>query len=86
MSNFENKDRDVPVGVEMLFESSGIEIADKLSIDYINLSLKNLQSAMFTFDGSERPVIDLENDEHAKALIGLALKVKTRTYWSMIQT
>ena len=36
LSKFENKERDVPIGVDLLFESNGIEMADKLSIDFIN--------------------------------------------------
>lgn len=31
----------------------------------------------------QTPVIDVEHNQHAKALIGLALKVKTRKYWSI---
>lgn len=42
LSNFANKERDVPLGVELLFESKGIELTDKLSIEYINTSLSNL--------------------------------------------
>lgn len=48
LSNFANKERDVPLGVELLFESKGIELTDQLSIDYINSSLDNLQSAVFS--------------------------------------
>lgn len=44
LSQFENKERDVPLGVELLFESNGIELADKLSIDHINASLADLIS------------------------------------------
>lgn len=36
MSNFANQQTDVPIGVNLLFESNGIEMADKLSINYID--------------------------------------------------
>ena len=36
LSKFENKEEDVPRGIDLLFESNGIEMADKLSIDFIN--------------------------------------------------
>lgn len=35
---------DVKIGVEQLFKSSGIEIADRLSIYHINQSLVNLRN------------------------------------------
>lgn len=76
LSQFENKERDVPLGVELLFESNGIELADKLSIDHINASLGELSS----MQGEHGAVVDVSQDQHAMALIGLALKVKTRKY------
>lgn len=78
MSNFQNQDEDVPIGVNLLFESNGIEMADNLSINYINTAIEDLKKTVFT--ESSMPIVDLKSDSHAKALIGLALKVKTRTY------
>lgn len=65
LSKFENKERDVPIGVEMLFGSNGIEMADKLSIDYINLSLENLRSMRYDSQSASSQVLDVDNNDHA---------------------
>lgn len=52
-----------------MLELAGIETADSLSIDYIDLALSNL--AMF-------PPVRQSSDVNLRALVGLALKVKTR--------
>ena len=67
-----------------MFGSSGIEIADKLSIIHINESLRNLgeleveDSEMM---GKEiwRDLVYTGSPEY-QALLGVALKVKTRKY------
>jgi len=41
MNKFENQVKDVPIGIKLLFESSGIELADYLSIEHI---LKGVES------------------------------------------
>ena len=57
----------------MLKETSGLEKADCLSIDHIDLSLESLLQLESVF-----PPIDKCNEVHLRALVGLALKVKTR--------
>ena len=66
----------MPIGVELLFDSSGIELADKLSIEYIQQGLDCLRSMRHI---DNKPIIDID-EKHCKALVGLALKVKTRKY------
>lgn len=75
-TQFENKVKDVPLGASMLFDSRGIELADKLSIDHIREALSSLQGMEYP---SNTPIID-PTEEHFQALVGLALKVKTRKY------
>lgn len=60
--------------------TSGIEIADSLSIDHILMSLANLKELYYIKDNTKYNAIDLNNDVYAQALIGLSLKVKTRKY------
>jgi len=77
-SSFANKEHDVPLGVSLLFESSGLEMADKLSIDYINQAVCDLKSTVHA--ENKAAAIDMTRSEHARALVGLVLKVKTRTF------
>jgi hypothetical protein len=58
-------------------KTSGIEVADKLSIKHIRSSIENL-SQVSRGDGGHK-VIDF-NEKHAQALIAIALKVKTRKH------
>ncbi|TNV82886.1 hypothetical protein FGO68_gene14757 [Halteria grandinella] len=78
---------DVQQALSLLQRSSGIEVADQLSIEHIRQSLRNLggvrdkrvpvrQQQQGIVGGQ---VIDFE-EKHAQALIGLALKVKTRKH------
>ncbi|CDW74503.1 solanesyl diphosphate synthase [Stylonychia lemnae] len=73
---------DVQFAIDHLFKSSGIEMADKLSIDYINESLLNLDSLLVedTSQGQKHSIISIDKDVYAQALLGVALKVKTRKY------
>lgn len=57
-------------------KSAGIEMADKLSIKHIKESIDNLSRIV---NASNSKVIDF-NERHAQALIGIALKVKTRKH------
>ena len=80
LSQFEGSN--VPRGMEILFSSCGIELADKLSIQHILQALDNLRDMRYP---SQEPIIQLDeqqktNEEHAEGLVGLALKVKTRKY------
>lgn len=73
---------DIPKALEELQRSVGIELSDKLSILHINESLINLQSITTNNEknsNTPRNVINFE-DKYAQALMGLALKVKTRKY------
>ncbi len=57
-------------------------MADRLSIDHINLSLRNLESVE-RFDAltdKQVKVLDIDKDKFAQALLGLSLKVKTRKH------
>jgi purine nucleoside phosphorylase len=58
----------------MLETRAGIELADSLSIDYIDRALGNLVG------DSLFPEVRLSNEVNLRALVGLALKVKTRNY------
>lgn len=72
---------DVPKAIDELFKSSGIELADRLSIDHINLSLDNLRSIYNeSIDGHKHYAINLEEEKYAQALMALALKVKVRKF------
>lgn len=77
---FSNPIKDVPIGVDLLFKSSGIELADKLSLDHISEGIDQLKEMRYSSQNDSSIVIDFENEPHAQALIGLALKVKTRKY------
>jgi geranylgeranyl pyrophosphate synthase len=76
LSKFENKDKDVPIGIDLLFDSSGIELADQLSIEHIEAGLENLLDLKFPC--GEKMVSSEE--AFTQGLVGLALKVKTRKY------
>ena len=71
-----NPTGDVQRAVDLLFESSGIEVADKLSIDHINMAVDSLKAINYP---SGEQLINLE-EPYMQSLIGLALKVKTRKY------
>jgi len=47
LSQFEDKTNDVPRGMEILFSSSGIQLADKLSIDHILQALDDLRDMRY---------------------------------------
>lgn len=52
--------------VDELFKSSGIELADRLSIEHINLSLENLRNISDeTIDGHKHYAINLEDEKYA---------------------
>lgn len=68
---------DVQKAIEILKNSSGIEVADELSIDHIKDSIHNLEEA--TDNSKSRKIVNFD-DQYAQALIGLALKVKTRKH------
>ena len=74
--NEEKTEDSIKKGVKILLGSNGISNADKLSIQHIEKAIESLESMKYT-DG--RPIISFEQ-EHAQALVGLALKVKTRKY------
>ena len=58
----------------MLETRAGIELADSLSIDYIDRALGNLVGESLFED------IRSSKEVNLRALVGLALKVKTRNY------
>jgi len=61
----------------MLDKRAGIELADSLSIDYIDRALINLSGGgEFGFGGR----ISNSKEVNLRALVGLALKVKTRNH------
>jgi hypothetical protein len=66
---------DVSKAIDLLFTSKGIEIADRLSIDHIKQSIINLTEVRRNGTGPQ--LIDFQ-EKHSQALIGIALKVKTR--------
>ena len=70
------KEADMARAKELLFNSQGIEIADKLSYDHIMAGVDSLGGMSYP-DGAA--VLDFD-EAHARALMGLALKVKTRKY------
>ena len=74
-SQFENK-AEVPRGADLLFAGRGIELTDSLSIEHILEALGSLEAMVYP-DGSS---IISPSEEHMQALVGLALKVKTRKY------
>ena len=67
---------DIPKAIDLLKKSAGIEVSDKLSIWHIYESLDNLES--INDYQKDRKVISFES-AYTQALMGLALKVKTRT-------
>lgn len=72
-----DKQGDVKQAIDILFASSGIEIADKLSIRHIEESIIQLESVR---GGSEnRRAINFD-DKYAQALMAVSLKVKTRKH------
>lgn len=76
----DSKDVDL-IGKPMLEGTSGLERADYLSIEHINLAIDSLMS--LKNNQSQTPLfaqVSHQSDHHLKALIGLALKVKTRKY------
>ena len=44
---FSNPIKDVPIGVDLLFKSSGIELADKLSLDHIAECIAQLKDMRY---------------------------------------
>jgi len=66
---------DVSKAIELLQNSAGIELADSLSIDHIKESIVNLTE----IEHEGLRAINFQ-EKHAQALIGLALKVKTRKH------
>lgn len=64
----------------MLAKTTGLERADLLSIRHIELALKSLMNVKRNQDNKSSIFTDVspQSEEHLKALIGLALKVKTR--------
>lgn len=64
----------------MLRESGGLQLTDSLSIEHIEQAL----SCLGRLENQGKKVIgnmeDGISNEHSKALINLALKVKTRTH------
>ena len=65
---------DIEIGKLMLQSRAGIEITDSLSIDYIDRALGNLVG------DSLFPEVRLTKEVNLRALVGLALKVKTRNH------
>lgn len=54
------------VASEVLFATRGIELADKLSIDYIDYSIDNIESIKLTTrEGGMRPIINVDEDQFA---------------------
>lgn len=70
------------IATDLLFKSCGIELADRLSIDHINLSLKNIEEIEWRDPNTNKlnKVLNIDNDQFAQALMGVALKVKTRKH------
>ena len=62
-------------GTELIFESSGIELADKLSILHILEAVKNLKA----MNSGQSSIVSMD-ESNLKSLLGLALKVKTRKH------
>ena len=64
----------------MLKQTDGLQITDSLSIDHIEQAL----ACLARLEHQGKKVIgnleDGSSNEHSKALINLALKVKTRTH------
>jgi hypothetical protein len=58
----------------MLQTRAGIELADSLSIDYIDRALGNLAGEKLFED------VRMSKEVNIRALVGLALKVKTRNH------
>lgn len=69
-------DADMDYAKELLFNSNGIVAADKLSYDHISAGVEDLQKMQHP-DGNS--ILDFD-ETHTRALMGLALKVKTRKY------
>lgn len=67
-------------GIELMCSTSGIEIADSLSIEHILVSLANLDELYYSSGDAKVKALDMKTDVYAQALIGLSLKVKTRKY------
>lgn len=79
LRKFDNQVQDVPRGIDLLFSSSGIELADKLSIEHILSGIDSLQQ--MEYPNGHNIIASTDGDEnHVKGLVGLALKVKTRKY------
>ena len=79
LRKFANQVTDVPRGIDLLFASSGIELADQLSIQHILSGLENLNEMQYP--GGHSIIRSAAHEEqHVKAIVGLALKVKTRKY------
>ena len=68
------------VGKPMLLTTTGLERADYLSIQHIELAVENLLSLQREEQSKVFSAISPDSDEHLKALVCLALKVKTRKY------
>lgn len=68
----------------MLLSTSGIQIADRLSIDHINASISNLEQATALTPNGREAIINLDDEKFAQSLMAVALKVKTRKYWIII--
>ena len=64
----------------MLAQTSGIEKADSLSLDHIELALSRLLELQADSSSSVFESIDNSQEVNLRALIGLALKVKTRNH------
>lgn len=64
----------------MLLSTSGIQIADRLSIDHINASISNLEQATALTPNGREAIINLDDEKFAQSLMAVALKVKTRKY------
>lgn len=76
---------DVAFVIDLLMKrSAGIEVADSLSIEHIKESINNLRDVTTPSESGREAVIDF-TEKHAQSLIAIALKVKTRKHWVIIE-
>ena len=61
---------------DLLFDTNGIEITDKISISHITEAINILGSMRYP-DESANNILDFVNDPNARNLVSLATKVKT---------
>ena len=78
LRNF-SEPQDVEIyGKPMLAQTTGLERADFLSIRHIQQALDSLQSLKRPGDQQIFCELSSSSEQHYRALVGLALKVKTR--------